>query len=84
VRNEPPLAKSRREQMQQGSPLFDHLVGDRQQRRRHGQAERQSTRSQSIVGNRAIRPKAADLGGGRLRIEIDHSGLLVEKISRPC
>jgi hypothetical protein len=32
-------AKSGREQSQQGSPLFDHLVGAREQRRRHVEAK---------------------------------------------
>src|SRR5712691_1893353 len=35
----PPLgARSGCEQLQQGSPLFDHLVGEREQRRRHLEA----------------------------------------------
>ena len=36
----PLSAKSGREQSQQGSPLFDHLVGSGEQRIRHGETER--------------------------------------------
>jgi hypothetical protein len=40
-RNEPKrCAITGREQSQQGSPLFDHLVGAREQRRRQLEAER--------------------------------------------
>ena len=39
-RSEPPSsANSRPEQSQQSNPLFDHLVGGREERWRHGEAE---------------------------------------------